>query len=139
MPAYAKTSGSSGIHVYVPIERGPRQKEVWTLAKAFAQTMERTHPEVITAEYRVGKRPSGRVLVDYNQNRWGATLASVYSVRPTPRATVSAPVTWDEIESGCEIEDFRIDNMWERVAKVGDLWDPMVKNRGRFDLSHLIP
>ncbi len=59
IPAYAKTSGSSGIHVYVPIERGPRQKEVWTFAKAFAQTMERMHPDVITAEYRIAKRPAG--------------------------------------------------------------------------------
>ena len=139
VPSYAKTSGSKGMHVYVPIVRGPTQKAVWTFAKAFAQTVASHYPALATAEYRVENRPRGRVLVDYNQNRWGATLASVYSVRPTPRATVSAPATWDEIESGCEIEDFRIDNMRERIAKVGDLWDPMVKNRGRFDLSHLIP
>jgi bifunctional non-homologous end joining protein LigD len=138
IPAYAKTSGSSGIHVYVPIERGPRQKEVWTFAKAFAQTMERLHPDVITAEYRIAKRPSGRVLVDYNQNAWGKTLASVYSVRAKPDATVSTPVTWDEIEAGCEIGDFRLDNVRERFVRVGDLWAPMKESTGRLKLERFL-
>ena len=66
--------------------------------KALAQELARRHPALITAEYRVAKRPRGRVLVDYNQNRWGSTLASVYSVRPRPEATVSTPVTWKEVE-----------------------------------------
>ncbi|GAC1659927.1 MAG: non-homologous end-joining DNA ligase [Candidatus Elarobacter sp.] len=139
IPAYAKTSGSSGIHVYVPIERGPLQKEVWTFAKAFAQTMERLHPEVVTAEYRIAKRPAGRVLVDYNQNAWGKTLASVYSVRAKPHATVSTPVTWEEIEAGIEIEDFRLDNVRERLTNVGDLWAPMKKQSGRLKLERFIP
>ncbi|MBV8299963.1 MAG: non-homologous end-joining DNA ligase [Candidatus Eremiobacteraeota bacterium] len=139
IPAFAKTSGSSGIHVYVPIERGPLQKEVWTFAKALAQTMERMHPDVITAEYRVAKRPSGRVLVDYNQNAWGKTLASVYSVRAKPKATVSTPVTWDEIAAGCAIEDFRLDNVRERLAKLGDLWAPMKSKTGRLKLERFIP
>ena len=138
IPSFAKTSGSSGIHVYVPIERGPRQKQVWTFAKAFAQTMERVHPDVVTAEYRIAKRPAGRVLVDYNQNAWGKTLASVYSVRPTARATVSTPVEWDEIERGIEIEDFRLDNVRERFGKVGDLWAPMKRKTGRFKLDKLL-
>jgi len=139
IPAYAKTSGSSGIHVYVPIERGPLQKDVWTFAKAFAQTMERLHPDVITAEYRIAKRPTGRVLVDYNQNAWGKTLASVYSVRAKPKATVSTPVTWAEIEAGIEIEDFRLDNVRERFVRLGDLWAPMKKQTGRLKLERLIP
>jgi bifunctional non-homologous end joining protein LigD len=100
IPAFAKTTGSRGIHIYVPIVRGPIQKEVWTFAKRFAQSMETLHPELITTEYRIAKRPKGRVLLDYNQNAWGRTLASVYSVRPKPRAPVSAPVTWDEIGRG---------------------------------------
>ncbi|HEY4441197.1 MAG TPA: non-homologous end-joining DNA ligase [Candidatus Elarobacter sp.] len=138
IPAYAKTSGSSGIHVYVPIDRGPRQKEVWTFAKAFAQMMARMHPDIITAEYVVAKRPSGRVLVDYNQNAWGRTLASVYSVRAKPRATVSTPVTWDEVEAGIEIEDFRLDNVRERFVRVGDLWAPMQAKTARVDLARFI-
>jgi bifunctional non-homologous end joining protein LigD len=138
MTPIAKKSGSKGIHVYVAIARGPQQKEVWTFAKAFAQAMERVHPEIVTAEYRVAKRPRGRVLVDYNQNAWGQTLASVYSVRPKPRATVSTPVTWDEVEAGIEIDDFRVDNVRERFAKTGDLWAPMHQTRGRFDLGPLL-
>jgi len=138
MPAYAKTSGSKGIHVYVPIVRGPLQKQVWTFAKAFAQTVANNYSDLATAEYRIEKRPKGRVLVDYNQNRWGSTLASVYSVRPTPSASVSAPVEWEEIEAGCEIEDFRIDNMPERIAERGDMWSVMLANEGRFDLAPML-
>jgi bifunctional non-homologous end joining protein LigD len=133
-----KTTGSSGMHVYVAIERGPLQKEVWTFAKAFAQTLERLHPDIVTAEYRIAKRPHGRVLVDYNQNAWGKTLASVYSVRATPRATVSAPIEWNEVEAGVELDDFRLDNVRERFARVGDLWAPMRAKRGRFDLRPLL-
>jgi bifunctional non-homologous end joining protein LigD len=134
LTSYAKTSGSKGIHVYVPIVRGPLQKEVWTFAKAFSVALARHEPDLMTSEYRKEKRPPGRVLVDYNQNRWGATLASVYSVRPTARATVSAPVSWDEIERGVEIDDFRIDNMMDRIAQAGDLWKPLAAKRGRFTL-----
>ena len=98
MPSLVKTTGSKGLHVYVPIVRGPVQKQVWTFAKALAQELAARHPALITAEYRVAKRPRGRVLVDYNQNAWGRTLASIYSVRPRPEATVSTPVTWKEVE-----------------------------------------
>jgi bifunctional non-homologous end joining protein LigD len=138
MKSYAKTSGSKGMHVYVPIKRGPLQKEVWNFAKMFSVAIAKHEPTLMTSEYRKEKRPPGRVLVDYNQNRWGATLASVYSVRPTPVASVSAPVTWEEIERGIEIEDFRIDNMPERIETVGDLWAPLAKKTGRFDLAKLM-
>lgn len=134
LTSFAKTSGSKGIHVYVPIVRGPLQKEVWRFAKEFSVALARHEPSLMTSEYRKEKRPPGRVLVDYNQNRWGATLASVYSVRPTPLATVSAPVTWAEIEAGIEIEEFRLDNMAERIKTVGDLWKPLAAKRGRFVL-----
>ena len=70
----------------------------------------------MTAEYRIAKRPAGRVLVDYNQNAWGRTLASVYSLRPRPLAAVSTPVTWNEVEAGARIEDFDLDNMPARIA-----------------------
>src|SRR5438270_3648450 len=88
MPSLVKTTGSKGLHVYVPIVRGPVQKQVWTFAKALAHELASRHSTLITAEYRVAKRPRGRVLVDYNQNAWGRTLASIYSVRPRPEATV---------------------------------------------------
>jgi bifunctional non-homologous end joining protein LigD len=105
---------------------------VWTFAKEFALTLASQRPKLVTAEYRIAKRPRGRVLVDYNQNAWGRTLASVYSVRPKPRATVSAPVTWDEIEAGIEIENFRLENMPARLQQLGDLWKPLLQSRGRF-------
>ena len=87
------------------------QKDVWTFAKALAQELASRHPALMTAEYRVAKRPRGRVLVDYNQNAWGRTLASIYSVRPRPDATVSTPVTWKEVERGVRIEDFTMKNV----------------------------
>jgi len=138
MPSVVKTTGSKGLHLYVPIVRGPEQKQVWTFAKALAQELAARHPKLMTAEYRVAKRPHGRVLVDYNQNRWGSTLASVYSPRPRPEATVSTPVTWKEIDKGVAIEDFTIRNVPARVAKVGDLWKPLLARRGRFDLSQFV-
>jgi bifunctional non-homologous end joining protein LigD len=137
IPVYAKTTGSKGMHLYIPIVRGPLQKEVWTFAKAIAIELESRHADVITAEYRKVKRPYARVLVDYNQNAWGRTLASIYSVRPTPFAGVSTPVTWEEIEQGIRIEDFRIDNVRERVAEVGDLWKPVIAEKKRFDLREV--
>jgi bifunctional non-homologous end joining protein LigD len=137
-PNFPKTTGSRGIHIYVPIERGPLQKEVWTFAKRFAQSMEKMYPKLVTAEYKVAKRPEGRVLVDYNQNAWGRTLSSVYSARPKPKAPVSTPVAWEEVEDGFEIEDFRIDNVEERVARVGDLWAPVASPRGRVDLEKIL-
>jgi bifunctional non-homologous end joining protein LigD len=138
MPSCAKTTGSKGIHVYVPTVRGPRQKQVWTIAKEIAHVLASAHPKLITAEYRIAKRPRGRVLVDYNQNAWGRTLASVYSVRPTPKATVSTPVTWKEIEKGISIDDFRIDNVRSRLERVGDLWKPLLSKRGRVQLERYL-
>jgi bifunctional non-homologous end joining protein LigD len=134
MPALVKTSGSRGLHVYVPIVRGPVQKQVWTFAKALAEELAHRHRDLITAEYRVAKRPHGRVLVDYNQNAWGRTLASIYSVRPRPDAAVSTPVSWKEVERGVRIEDFTMRNVPARVRKVGDLWKPLLSTRGRANL-----
>lgn len=131
---YAKTTGSRGIHIYIPIQRGPTQKEVWTFAKNVAIFLDANYPKVMTAQYRKAKRPPKHVLVDYNQNAWGQTLSSIYSVRPTPTATVSTPLTWEEIEKGVELEDFRIDNVPQRLEQVGDLWKPVLAKK-RFDLT----
>jgi bifunctional non-homologous end joining protein LigD len=138
MRPLVKTSGSKGLHVYVPIVRGPVQKAVWTFAKALAIELASRHPALMTSEYRVARRPKGRVLVDYNQNAWGRTLASIYSVRPTPLATVSTPVAWDEVERGIRIADFTIANVRERLAARGDLWRPLLLVRGRTDLSTFV-
>jgi bifunctional non-homologous end joining protein LigD len=135
MKCYAKTTGSKGIHLYVPIERGPTQKQVWTFAKEFSHALAAQAPELLTAVYVVAKRPKGRVLVDYNQNAWGRTLASIYSVRPRSKATVSTPVKWSELEKGLSIDDFRMDNVPARVRRLGDLWKPLLAKRGRFKLE----
>jgi bifunctional non-homologous end joining protein LigD len=137
--SYAKTSGSKGIHIYVPIVRGPEQKQVWSFAKRMAVDLATSDPKLVTAEYRVARRPAGRVLVDYNQNAWGRTLASVYSVRPRAAATVSMPVTWEEIEEGIDIEAFDIGNAVARVRELGDLWKPLLGSRGRWDVTPHLP
>ena len=129
MPSLVKTTGSRGLHVYVPIVRGPVQKDVWTFTKALAMTLAERHPEILTAQYRVAKRPRGRVLVDYNQNAWGRTLASLYSVRPTKAASVSTPVTWDEIERGITLEQFTMDVVLKRVERHGDLFAPVLSGK----------
>ncbi len=134
---YVKTTGSRGLHVYLAIARGPTQKQVWALAKALALELARRHPDLVTAEYRVARRPPRHVVVDYNQNAWGRTLASVYSVRPTPRATVSAPVTWEELGDGLRMDDYRIGTMPARIRERGDLWKPLLGPR-RYDIGPLL-
>jgi len=138
IPCLAKTTFSRGIHVYVAIERGPRQRQVCAFAKAFSKQLEKRHPQVVTAEYRVSRRPRGRVLVDYNQNAWNRTLASVYSVRPKPPATVSTPVTWKEAERGVRMQDFTLLTVPSRLKKLGDLWKPMLEKRARVRLENFL-
>ncbi len=138
MKPLIKTTGSAGAHLYVPIVRGPTQKQVWTFAKTLAQALAAEHPKLLTAEYRIDKRPKGRVLVDYNQNAWGRTLASVYSPRPKPHATVSTPLTWTEVEQGVRIEDFHLRNVPARLRRIGDLWKPLLAARGRFRLERVL-
>lgn len=138
MKPLVKTSGSEGLHLYVAIARGPTQKQVWDFAKRLATRLEQEHPGLVTTEFRVADRPRGRVLVDFNQNAWGRTLASVYSVRPREFAGVSTPVTWKEVERGVEIEDFRLDNVPARIRRLGDLWKPLLSRRGRFRLEDVL-
>jgi bifunctional non-homologous end joining protein LigD len=140
MTPFAKTSGSKGIHLYVPIERGPVQESVWEFAKTVGTEIASRYPKLMTAVYARARRPAGRVLVDFNQNRWGATLASIYSVRPTPEASVSTPVTWKELPK-IEIADFTLHNVPARLKKKGDLWAPLVgadDEPVRFDLGRYV-
>jgi bifunctional non-homologous end joining protein LigD len=138
MKPMVKTSGSEGLHLYVAIARGPTQKEVWAFAKQLAKRLEKEHSRLVTTEFLVADRPRGRVLVDYNQNAWGRTLASVYSVRPREVAGVSTPVTWEEVERGFDIEDFRLENVPARLRRLGDLWKPLLSSRGRFRLAEVL-
>lgn len=138
MTVFAKTSGSHGMHLYVAIKNGPKQHEVWAFAKRVSFELAKAHSDILTAEYKIERRPRNHVLLDYNQNRLGATLASIYSVRPTPEASVSTPVTWEEVERGIEPADFTMKNVPKRIAKLGDLWKPLTANRGRYDLQKLL-
>ena len=114
---WPKTSGSRGIHIYVRIERRWSFDEVRRAALALARDVERRAPDLATSKWWKEERHG--VFLDYNQNAKDRTIASAYSVRPTPDARVSAPVTWDEIDS-CELADFTLTTMPARFAKIGD-------------------
>jgi len=116
---WPKTSGSRGIHVYVRIERRWIFDEVRRAALAFAREVERRLPKKVTTAWWKEERGK-RVFIDYNQNARDRTIASAYSVRGRPDATVSAPVTWDELPD-VETEDFTLASMPERFAKLGDV------------------
>lgn len=133
-----KTSGSRGLHVYVPIKRGPTQKQVWTFAKTLAVELGSRFPKLITNEYPLATRPKDRVHIDHNQNAWGRTLASVYSVRPKPKAPVSMPVSWAEVEDGLRLDDYRLDNVPELLRERGDGWAALLEPSGRFDLGKFL-
>ena len=135
---FAKTSGNRGMHLYAAIKRGPAQHEVWAATKRIAHEVARAHSDILTVVYKKANRPKNVVHVDYNQNRSGATLASIYSVRPNAFAGVSMPVTWKEIARGVEPQDFTMLNAVKRVNKTGDLWKPLTQTRGRFDLAALL-
>ena len=138
MRPLVKTSGSEGLHLYVSIVRGPTQQQVWSFAKRLADRLEESHPRLVTTQFLVANRPRGRVLLDYNQNAWGRTLASAYSVRPTEFAGVSTPVSWSEVERGFDLADFRLENVPARVRRLGDMWKPLLSSRGRFRLEGVL-
>jgi bifunctional non-homologous end joining protein LigD len=114
---WPKTSGSRGIHVYVRIERRWIFDEVRRAALAFAREVERRAPGLATSKWWKEERHG--VFLDYNQNAKDRTIASAYSVRPTPDARVSAPLTWDEIDDG-DPADFTLATMPDRFARIGD-------------------
>ena len=114
---WPKTSGSRGIHIYVRIERRWIFDEVRRAALAFAREVERRAPGLATSKWWKEERQG--VFLDYNQNAKDRTIAGAYSVRPTPDARVSAPLTWDEIDE-CDPADFTMATMPARVASIGD-------------------
>jgi DNA ligase D len=116
---WPKTSGNRGIHVACRIEPKWGFREVRRCALAFAREVERRAPGLVTTAWWKEERGE-RVFIDYNQNARDRTIASAYSVRARPDATVSAPVTWDELQE-CEIEDFTMATMPKRFAELGDV------------------
>ncbi len=127
---WPKTSGSRGIHVNVRIVRRWGFDEVRRAALALAREAERRAPELITSKWWKEERHG--VFVDYNQNAKDRTVASAYSVRPTPEARVSAPLTWEEVPR-CELVDFTLKTMPARFAELGDLAAGMEETAGSLD------
>jgi bifunctional non-homologous end joining protein LigD len=124
LPSYPKTSGATGLQIYVPLEPGAfTYGQVRAFVGRCGRLIAQADPDRVTMAWRVADR-SGKVFIDHNMNRSGANIAAAYSLRPEPHAPVSTPLTWDEVETGgFEPHDFRIDNVWERFARVGDLFD----------------
>jgi bifunctional non-homologous end joining protein LigD len=120
LESFAKTSGSRGIHILVPISRRHTFPEAREFASIVGSALERTHPGLVTTAWAKSKRKG--VLVDANQNRPGATNAMVYSVRPRAGAPVSTPLRWDEVVSGLDPSGFTMDAVLDRVARQGDLF-----------------
>jgi bifunctional non-homologous end joining protein LigD len=120
LESVAKTSGSRGIHVLVPIARRHDFAEVREFAGIVAGALARAHPGLVTTEWTKAKRKG--VLVDANQNGPGKTTASVYSVRPRAGAPVSTPLRWDEVREGLDPTAFTMEAVLERVAREGDLF-----------------
>jgi bifunctional non-homologous end joining protein LigD len=124
---YPKTSGSRGIHVLVPIARRHTFGDAREFASIVAGALARAHPGLVTTEWTKAKRRG--VLVDANQNRPGATNASVYSVRPRVGAPVSAPLRWEEVEPGLDLASFTMDAVLDRVARDGDLFAGVLEGK----------
>ncbi|WP_221393844.1 non-homologous end-joining DNA ligase [Dyadobacter sp. NIV53] len=122
MTGYCKTSGSSGLHVYIPFNKKHSYQESRDFANILASMVNDKLPEITTLERSLSKRKKDQIYVDFMQNAEGQTLASAYSVRPKPGATVSAPLDWSEVKHGLSPKDFTIKNMIKRVEERGDLF-----------------
>jgi bifunctional non-homologous end joining protein LigD len=126
---FPKTSGSGGLHVYVPMPPGTTYDAGLLYCQIVATMVANKHPKLATVE-RAVKGRHGRIYVDYLQNIKGKTLASAYSARANDFAGVSTPVTWKEIDEGVSPKDFTIRNFAARLADVGDLWAALRKAKG---------
>lgn len=124
-----KTSGSSGLHIYIPLPAGTPYEAGLLVCQIIATLVAHKYPRIATVERAVRAR-GRRVYVDYLQNVMGKTLASAYSARASAYAGVSTPLTWAEIEAGVDREDFTIRTVPARLAKVGDLWAALRKAKG---------
>jgi bifunctional non-homologous end joining protein LigD len=128
LESYAKTSGSRGIHVYAPVRPEYTYEQVAELAEQLATVVAREQSEVATVERAKRKRGARMIYVDHMQNARGKSVVAPYSVRPKPGATVSAPLSWREVErKKIRTVDFHIKNMPRRVERVGDLFKPVLK------------
>ncbi|MDB5224285.1 MAG: ligD [Chitinophagaceae bacterium] len=125
-PSYCKTSGASGLHVYVPTAKKYTYEQVKDFAYLICMLASEQIPAFTTLERNLQKRGHKHIYMDYLQNRRGQTIACVYSLRPKPGATVSAPLLWKEVKSGLTPQDFTINNIMKRVKKMGDIFTPIL-------------
>jgi bifunctional non-homologous end joining protein LigD len=134
LDSYPKTSGSRGVHVYVPVEPKYDYESIAGLAEQLATIVAREQSEVATVERSKRKRGEGMIYVDHMQNARGKSVVAPYSVRPKPGATVSAPLEWKEVErKKIKTADFHIKNMLQRVERKGDLFEPVLKKQQRLE------
>ncbi|MDX6321762.1 MAG: hypothetical protein QOF52_1620 [Propionibacteriaceae bacterium] len=134
LTGYPKTSGGRGVHVFVPVEPRYGFIEARHAVIALGRELARRMPERVTVNWWKEERGE-RIFVDFNQMARDRTIASAYSIRPTPRAQVSAPLSWDEL-SDVSPEDFTVTSMLERFADVGDVWESFYTDRaGSLDLA----
>lgn len=125
IPNYCKTSGATGMHILVPMKAKYTYEQVKEFAHLFAEIVHRKLPRTTSLERSPSKRQK-RVYLDYLQNNFGQTIASVYSIRPQPGATVSTPLEWSEVKRGIRPTDYHIGNTLQRLKKVGDIFEPVL-------------
>ena len=123
---FCKTSGSSGIHIYIPMGAKYSFEQVKDFGHILMQLVQKELPQLTTLERALQKRDKNKIYLDYLQNRRGQTLASVYSLRPKNGAPVSMPIEWDELKPGLKPTDFNIENALSRLEKKGDLFKPVL-------------
>ena len=130
--SYCKTSGASGLHVYVPLKNKYDYVTVKDFAHIIASLVQEQLPEITTLERSLSKR-GPKIYIDYLQNRTGQTLASVYSVRPVTGASVSAPLEWKEVDHKLSPKQFTMQNIFHRLKKKGDLFLPVLNESNSID------
>ena len=141
---FLKTSGATGIHIYIPVEPVYTYEQLRTFGEIIARTVTAEHPNLVTSERIVAKRPAGRVLIDVQQNAHGRPLAAAYSVRAFPQAPVSTPLLPRELRASLRPETLNIKTVFARLKEKGDLWADFWKRRQRLEdaielLSHRMP
>jgi bifunctional non-homologous end joining protein LigD len=124
-----KTSGSSGLHVVLPLPPKTAFEDAARIAARIAERIVEANPELTTLERSVKARPAGTIYVDAQQNAEGKSVVAAYSVRERPAAPVSAPLGWQELRRGLRIDAFTIETMPARLRRVGDLWGTAMRHR----------
>jgi len=130
---FLKTSGATGLHIYIPVDRVYTYQQLRAFGDVIAHLVARELPKQVTFERTVAKRPRGGVLIDVDQNSQGRPLAAAYSVRAFPKATVSAPLEPRELRATLRAEKFDLESIVARIAAKGDLWKDFWKRRQRIE------